>query len=758
MNTWKLEEDQLDLNSLRKMESLFAQGNGYLGWRGSFEEGAGEYSQEGCYINGFCESYPIRYPEIAYAYPEQGHAMLNLMNAKGLFILVDGETVAMNPGQVSGYHREMDFRTGVLERRFVYTAKGGKALEVVFRRLVSQQRQPIGAISLTVTPLNFSGAVQIMSTLDTRASNQTADKDPRVGSHLPPNCFEALSSGAEQHVLFASQRTLKSRLPIACAAAHVWDGTEPVYAEENGCLKLTFTFAARQDAAVTFEKHIAYVGGIAPEDGDQLPLVLEAAQAARTAGFAALLGENTAYLNDYWKRTDIEIQGDEMLQQGLRFNSFHILQSVGKDGLRNVAAKGLTGEGYEGHYFWDTEIYVIPSLLYTNPAVCRKLLEYRHHYLPQARERAREMGHPIGALFPWRSIRGTECSTFFPAGTAQYHINGDIALAVKNYIQSSGDTDFLERFGAEILFETARLFADLGHYSKKDGLFRIDCVTGPDEYTACVNNNFYTNRIARENLWYAYKVYEQLKAENPAALKTLSEAIGLKPAEPETWKKAGDAMYFPYDSENGVFLQDDCFADKADWDFEGTREQHPLLLHFHPLVIYRHRVLKQADTVLADFMLDEYVDEAQIRRDYDYYEPLTTHDSSLSACIHSIVASRVGYSHKAYDYFLRSVRTDLDDHKGNTRDGVHIANMAGTSMCIVNGFAGVRQVNGQLHLRPTLPEKWAGYTFKLLFNGRLIQVKVNRQGAALCLLEGESLPVTLNGDVVMLNVEKEYRQ
>ncbi|QQO08476.1 glycoside hydrolase family 65 protein [Breznakiella homolactica] len=755
MNTWKLEEHELDLSNLRKQESLFAQGNGYFGWRGTFEEGGVPNSLEGCYLNGFYETFPIKYPETAYGYPGQGQTMLNVMNAKTIRLEADGEPVRMDPDKIREYHRELDFRTGVLSRSFVFAASGGKSIRVAVRRVVSFVRKHCGAIAFSVTPIDFSGKLTIMSALDTKSSNQNADKDPRIGTHLPENCFERIETGRNGNTLHAVQRTIRSGLTVACAAGHTVTG-------ESGCdytcgeqsLELAFAFDCVPGSTVEFEKYIAYCGetSLCGGDGDPLTTVLGETEAAAREGFDVLVSENESYLSRYWETAGIEINGDDYLQQGLRFNSFHLIQSVGKDSCRSVAAKGLTGEGYEGHYFWDTEIYVIPSFLYSNPEICRNLLEYRYQCLPAARERAREMGHKNGALFAWRTINGAECSAYFPAGTAQYHINGDIAVAVKNYVQVTGDAGFLEECGAEILFETARFWRDLGNYSEeRNGMFCINCVTGPDEYTALVNNNFYTNRIARENLWYAHSIYTKLEEKNPRRLSELREKIGLGPEEPQEWKRAGDAMFFPYDEKRGVFLQDDSFAYKADWDFSGTPKEHyPLLLHYHPLVLYRHRVLKQADTVLADFMLDQYISDDQIKRDFDYYEPLTTHDSSLSVCIYSIVASRIGYLDKAYDYFLRSARTDLDDHKGNTKDGVHIANMAGTVMCIINGFAGVRQYDGRLELRPLLPGKWKSYKFRLRFRRCLIEVAIAGEGVLLTLLTGKEMSLVCWGRTLEL--------
>ncbi len=756
MNTWKLEENTVPLARLRQQESLFAQGNGYLGWRGTFEEGL-EGSLEGTYLNGFYETYPISYPEIAYAYPCEGQAMLNLMNAKQIRILLEGEDVRMDSPRLSGYHRELDFATGLLTRRFAVTTPSGKGVEVCFQRLVSFARLSVGAIHCRVTSLDYQGELQLLSALNTRSQNQVADKDPRVGAHLPSNCFTLLEKKLGEEETYALAQTLRSGFRVACATRHGLQGTGQGAAarrlEESGdLLEERFTFSLQPGQSLGLSKFIAYAGQTHPGEGEPLTTAREEARKAEEAGFEALLLENEAFLKAYWERSDVRIEGDDALQQGLRFNGFHILQSVGRDGGCSIAAKGLTGEGYEGHVFWDTEMFVIPSLLYSQPDICRNLLAYRYHRLPEARARARDMGHGKGAMFPWRTIGGSECSTFFPAGTAQYHINGDIALAVKNYVQTSGDEAFLEEMGAELLFEIARLWESLGHFSpEKNGRFCIDCVTGPDEYTALVNNNFYTNRIARESLWYAREVYEKLLKERPELLRALGKRLNLAPGEPKAWQRAADRMYFPYEEGLRVNLQDDSFMGKAEWNFEGTpKEQYPLLMHFHPLVIYRHKVLKQADVVLADLLFDAYESKGQIQRDFDYYEARTTHDSSLSACIHSMVACRIGALEKAYAYFMRTARTDLDDHKGNTKDGVHIANMAGTAMCLIHGFAGVRQRNGQLSLRPVIPPEWTSYAFELRFLGRRLAVTVSQPGVQLALLEGEALPVKVFGEAVRL--------
>lgn len=745
MNTWKLEEFEFHSNDNLKLESLFSQGNGYLGWRGTFEEGIKSNSLEGTYINGFYESFPIKHPEIAYGYPETGQSMLNLMNGKIIQIFIDKEMAHLGDEQSNNYYRGLDFRSGVLTRSFSYRTKTGKEVDIAFKRLISFKQSHCAAIHCTVIPRNFSGSIIIRTALSKEAHNQSAGEDPRVGTHLPANCFEPEQMGIQDTRLYLSARTKREKFPLACAVEHDFPIPGRVtHRETDQLLQLCYEVKAEQNESVTFTKYLAYYGKADSGGENTLSLCMDAVSCVKGCSFAELAAENQQFLDEYWNAADIQIEGDDILQQGLRFNGFHIIQSVGRDGKRSIAAKGLSGEGYEGHYFWDTEMYVIPSLLYSNPKICRELLSFRYYTLDAACRRAREMGHKEGALYPWRTIGGVECSSYFPGGTAQYHINGDIALAIENYTQATGDQEFLLEQGADILFQTARLWYDLGHYSnEKHGKFCIDCVTGPDEYTAVVNNNFYTNRIARENLWYASYVYNWMHAQHRGRLVEIKREIGLRDTEPELWKKAGDDMYFPYDKDLQIDLQDDSFSAKAEWDFKNTpKDQYPLLLHFHPLVIYRHKVLKQADTVLADFILDKYQDAGQIKRNYDYYESYTTHDSSLSACVHSIMAARIGYLDKAYNYFMKTARMDLDDKKGNTKDGLHIANMAGASMCIINGFGGLRQWNGNLILRPVKPEKWRQYSFKIRFQGSLLQVTVADE-VKVTLLEGREQTITL---------------
>ncbi len=526
---------------------------------------------------------------------------------------------------------------------------------------------------------------------------------------------------------------------------------------DDDCPGLRFSVDAPAGGALRLEKFCALVSSLdrpANELADHSAIVLEQ---ARHVGFDALCIEQEAQLADFWRDADVEIDGDAALQQGLRFNLLHLLQSVGRDGRTNIAAKGVTGSGYDGHYFWDTEIYVFPVMLHTRPQIARGLLEFRYRTLDAARARARELDHPHGALFPWRTIAGEECSAYFPAGTAQFHINADIAFAVKRYWEATGDDEFMRTQGAELVLETARLWLGLGHF-QRGGVddapdaettqrFVIHTVTGPDEYTALVDNNLYTNAMAQMHLAFAAEVVAWLAATEPATLARVTDAIALLPGEPLLWQRAAACMHLPYDRARGIHPQDDSFLSKPRWEVADIpAHKLPLLLHYHSLVIYSRQVCKQADVLLALLLLGERFELADKRRDFDYYEPITTHDSSLSRCIFGIVATEVGYDDKAYAYFEQGVRADLDDHHHNTHRGVHTAAMAGAWLGVVAGFAGLRMRRGEPVFAPRLPARWSRCAFKLRIGAAQLQVEMDRGATHYRLVEGEALALR-HGDV-----------
>ncbi|MET0982288.1 MAG: glycoside hydrolase family 65 protein, partial [Telluria sp.] len=693
LDPWCIRETGFDTASHFLRETLFALGNGYIGLRGTGEEGytgpAGT-SLDGTYLNGFYESEPIVYPEAAHALAKTNQFMLNVPNAKGIELTIDGERFDPLAGTLARYERALDFRNGVLQRSLEWTSAGGKRIALRSRRVVAFTDKHLFAIEFEVTPLNFSGQVTLRSFIDGAVKNQEAGDDPRVGSAVSGPALQTVSTEQEASFSALVQRTHNSGFTLVSALDSSVEGVGPSAWREGEQAGQAFTCAATLGQPIRLTKFGSYYSSRDYPEGELLARAQDTLATAKAAGFEALCAAQAAYLADFWASADVEIAGDDALQQGIRFNQYHLLQSVGRDGRTNIAAKGVTGEGYEGHYFWDTEIYIFPFFLYSKPEIARKLLEYRYAGLGQARERARQMSHATGALYPWRTIAGGECSAYFPAGTAQYHINADIAYSIKSYYEATADLDYMAQAGLEIVLETARIWLGIGSYDRQ-GRFCINEVTGPDEYTALVNNNYYTNAMARMHLHFAADMVDTIGEERPGDFERIASATGLQAGEADAWRQAATLMHLPYDAALGIHEQDDSFLSKKLWDFANTpKENYPLLLNYHPMVIYRHQVCKQADVVLALLLLSDEFTLDDKRRDFDYYEAVTTHDSSLSSCIFSIIASEVGYHDKVYDYFMETARLDLDDTHGNTHYGVHTAAMAGTWMGVAYGFGGMR--------------------------------------------------------------------
>ena len=479
-----------------------------------------------------------------------------------------------------------------------------------------------------------------------------------------------------------------------------------------------------------------------------LPFVNEELTGFAADGYDKEFAAHAAMMEHFWETADIRVDGDVPLQQGLRFNLYHIMQASGRDGRTGMGAKGLSGEGYEGHYFWDTEMYVLPVFVYTQPELARSLLDYRYSTLDKARDRARVLGHPIGALYPWRTINGEEASTYFPLGTAQYHINADVAYAFQLYVAVTNDIDYLADKAAEVLCETARVWADVGCFAEcRGGKYCICSVTGPDEYNAIVDNNFYTNLMAQQNLYAAVNALETLKEQRPDAYQKLIKKIHLDPDEPAQWKKTADAMYFAYDEKRQVYLQDDGFMLRKPWDDSRIppEKRHLLYENYHPLFIYRQRMSKQADAIMGMMLYSALFTDEELLRNYDFYQTVTLHHSSLSTCIFGILASRIGRHEDAYTYFAQSARMDLDDYHDNFYAGIHAANMAGTWQSIVFGFAGLRLVNGVPEFKFYIPEAWNGYHFTVKIKESVLAVDVLPDGWSITLQSGDAVNFLVEG-------------
>ncbi len=726
-----------------QFETAVALANGYLGIRGTPEEDH-PVREPGTYLNGFYETRPIVYGEHAYGFPRVGQTMLNCPSGKILKLYVDDEPFDPDKAEVVAFHAGLNMRRGTVDREIEWLTPDGKRISLSTMRLVSFPHKHLAALDYRVVAKDADAEFIIASEMINRHPLPFDTDDPRLGSGFAGRVLHPAGTSAAGRRAILSYVTHGSRLTLGCGMDHVVE-TRCDVATDLECTDdfaaVVFKVRARAGEPVRIVKFLSYHysdQAKPPEIRDQTGWTLDRAM---EDGFETVLERQRTFVEGFWQRSDVELEGgSEDKQQIIRWNLFQLLQASARAEGHGIGARGLTGQTYEGHYFWDTEIYVLPFLIYTNPRIARSLLKHRYDHLDKARERARELGHP-GATFPWRTINGYEASAYYAAGTAQYHINADIVYAIRKYVEVTGDVEFLHRYGAEILVETARFWLDLGGFIEHDGRrFCINGVTGPDEYTAVVNNNFFTNIMARENLRYAVAVVHELEKKHPEVFADLVRKTGLASGETTEWQKAADLMYVPYDERLGIYPQDDAFLNKEIWDFANTPEdKYPLLLHYHPLNLYRHQVIKQADTILAMFLLGDQFSLEEKKRNFDYYDPLTTHDSSLSVCIQSIVANEVGYTAKAREYFNFAVSMDLADVGGNMMHGAHIASIGGSWMALVYGFAGMRDHGGRITFQPRPPEDWRCLRFPLTIRGSRIRVEVRPDATTFRLEDGAGL-------------------
>ena len=758
LNAWEVTEERFDRKTNYRNETTFALSNGYIGTRGTMEEAYDfdvDTGMEGNFINGFYESTDIRYGEANFGSPLRSQTLLNLPNMKETKVYVDGEEFSLLEGCVSDYQRTLYLKEGIVRRSLIWTTRSGKQLQMDSLRLVSFDRKHVMVQQMCLTALNFEGEIEVRSRLNANVENQTRKTNPIVdygpfGPRLTPELF-----GAEGANLTYVGTTIGSKLSMGCGSDICVFPVEAVKEIEAKIEELeafsTIKIQLHQKETVTLDKFMVYVSCLDEYEGQLEEFVQEELKTAMQIGAEELINRQKAYVEDFWQRAAIQIEGEDALStiQGLNFNLFHIFQGAGRDGKCGMPAKALTGEGYEGHYFWDTEMYMIPLFIYTQPEVAKALLSWRFHTLDQARARARVMGHPVGALFPWRTINGEEASTYYPLGSAQYHINADVSYAVNLYYQVTGDEDFMIHEGAEILIETARVWADVGSFSEvKGGKYCICSVTGPDEYNVLVDNNFYTNLMARENLRDAVDMVHLLEEKAPEKLDELKCRIGFSVDELPLWEEIIEKMYFPYDESRRIYPMDDGFMMRKPWDEERIPPEKRSWLYenYHPLFIMRHRMSKQADAILGFYLHNDCFTEEEIRRNYDFYQEVTLHHSSLSTCIFGIVASDIGYHEEAYRYFSDSARMDLDDYHNNFYAGVHGANMAGTWQALINGFAGMRMHHGRLSFKPHLPEQWSRLTFRIQYLGSVIEVTMKEDTISFVLLSGNPVRIYLKKD------------
>ncbi|MGC9496015.1 glycoside hydrolase family 65 protein [Streptomyces sp. WG7] len=744
---WSVRETALNLDLLAQSESVFALSNGHIGWRGNLDEGE-PHGLPGSYLNGVYELHPLPYAEAGYGYPESGQTVINVTNGKLLRLLVDDEPFDLRYGRLGKHERTLDLRRGVLERICEWTSPAGTTIRVRSTRLVSLTQRAIAAVEYEVEPLDSRTRVVIQSELVTNESLPDPDGDPRTAKALrsPLEPEEDLATGSRLRLV---HRTRRSGLRVAVAADHVVDtsGEITTSSESNtDVARLTVTSVLEPGQRLRVQKTVAHGWSGArsrPAMSDQVEAALAA---AAHSGWDGLVAEQRAYLDDFWARADVEVHGDEEIQQAVRFALFHVLQAGARAEQRAIPAKGLTGSGYDGHAFWDTEMFVLPVLTYTEPRAVAEALRWRRDTLPAARDRAAQLGLR-GAAFPWRTIDGSEGSAYWPAGTAAFHVAADIAHAAVRYTAATGDTGFERDTALELLVETARLWRSLGHHDHH-GVFHIDGVTGPDEYSAIAYDNTYTNLMARSNLLAAADVCERHPDE--------AARFGVDDEESAAWRDAAESVHIPYNDELGVHEQHSGFTRHQRWDFAHTAaDQYPLMLHFPYFDLYRKQVIKQSDLVLAMYTcgswFDAHCDEDQIARNFAYYEPLTVRDSSLSACCQAVVAAQTGHLRLAYDYAAEAALMDLADLEHNTRDGLHIASLAGTWMALVAGFGGTRRDGDSLRFTPRLPEKFSRLAFRLQFRGRCLRVEIGADTATYTLLSGSPLTIHHHGNALTVN-------
>jgi alpha,alpha-trehalose phosphorylase len=764
---WSIIEKRFHPEFLAQLETMLALGNGYLGMRGCPEEG-GPNAENSTLINGFYETSPIVYPEDAYGFAKTGQTIFGVTDSKIIKLFVDDEPFWLPNANLLSYDRRLNMKSGTLDREILWETPAGKQVLITSRRLVSFANRHVAAISYGVTLLNAGASLVISSEMAANEPSAHTDaNDPRQTRGFAERALHHRTSYAKDRRIVLCHATEKSRLTLTCATDHSLETSCP-HAYKTACTEefgqVAFTIDARPGCPIDLTKCMVYHTSQTVSAEELCGRAEWTMDRVMSQGFQQLLASQEQYMDDFWHRSDVRVRdireertkrSTVEIQQAIRFNLFHILQASARAEDAGVPAKGLTGQAYEGHYFWDTEIYVLPFLTYTSPRIAKNLLTFRYKMLPQARGRARQLGHR-GAMFPWRTISGEEASAYYAAGTAQYHINADIMYALRKYVQATGDEAFLRDYGAEMLVETARLWLDLGFYSAaKGGKFCINSVTGPDEYNTVVNNNAYTNLMARENLRYAAQTVESLRATDPAAYNALVHKTALEPSEVEGWMRATESMYVPYDEKRNIIPQDDSFLDREPWDFRNTpREHYPLLLFYHPLNIYRKQVIKQADVVLAMFLLGNAFSAEAKKRNFEFYDPLTTGDSSLSSCVEAIIAAQVGDTEKAIRYGMAALLMDLADVGGNVKDGCHIASMGGTWMMLTYGLGGMRDDDGTLSFWPRrAPEDDAILRFPLTYRGHMLEVEIGLEKVEYTLREGESLVIRHETEEIRLTRE-----
>jgi len=729
IDEWSIIEESFDTQTHEISESVFSIGNGYMGGRANFEEQYSGRSLQGSYMAGVYYPDKTRVGWWKNGYPEYFAKVLNSTNWIGINIDIDGVPLDLAACTVSEFRRELNMKEGTLSRSFTAELEGGKQVKVESIRLVSMVRQEIGAIRYSIIPVNFAGNITITPYLDGDIKNKDSNYDEKFWNEV-----EKKGEADGGHL------TLKTKkLDFHVTSAMAFDilvsgekiSLEAEVIEREKYVASQVSLDVQQGDQVVIYKYAANVTSRNYGLGQLVDAAKAKLQEAKEAGFVTLLTEQAAAWADKWKESDIIIEGDPSAQQAIRFNIFQLNQTYnGEDDRLNIGPKGFTGEKYGGSTYWDTEAYCVPFYLSTaDSSIARNLLIYRYKHLEKAKENARKLGFTKGALYPMVTMNGEECHNEWEITFEEIHRNGAIAYAIFNYVNYTGDQAYLGQYGLEVLVEISRFWEERVHYVPHKDKYVMLGVTGPNEYENNVNNNWYTNRMASWTMEYTLEALTYLQENESSRYAELSDKLELQETEISKWTDIIAKMYYPADEERGIYLQQDGFLDKEIIQVKDLAPEHlPLNQKWSWDRILRSCFIKQADVLQGLFFLGDRYDLETKKRNFDFYEPITVHESSLSPCIHAILACELGYKEKAYEMYLRTSRLDLDNYNNDTEDGCHSTSMAGTWMSIVHGFGGLRVQDGRLILRPSNPGHWKSYSFKIMFRGARLKVSVTDLG------------------------------
>lgn len=729
-DAWKIIEKGFDPHLNKISESIFSLGNGRMGQRANFEETYTGDSLPGNYIAGVYYPDKTRVGWWKNGYPESLAKVINAANWIGLNVMIDDEVLDLAKVQVTDFKRELNMQEGYLLRSFTANLKDGKKLSVVATRFCSIANDEVAAMRYHIIPLNFNAQLSFTAFTDGDVENQ----DSNYGEKF----WESVASEIVEHEAYLTLRTKKTAFEVCTGSSlkvlkgkdQIQPDLEAVYREKY--VGQSFTIDALAGEEITIYKIVAILSSENHPKSELMEHCKTVVQGAAEQGFDVLLAEQAKAWANKWKESDIVIEGDIAAQQAIRFNIFHLFQTyTGKDDRLNIGPKGFTGEKYGGSTFWDTEAYCLPFYLATaEPNVSRNLLVYRYKQLDKAIENAKKLGFDNGAaLYPMVTMNGEECHNEWEITFEEIHRNGAIAFAIYNYIRYTGDEAYLTEYGLEVLIAIARFWKQRVNWSNHKHKYVILGVTGPNEYENNVDNNWYTNLIAAWCLKYANSAAETVKKQSPKKYKQLMERLDFKEKELTDWANIVESMYYPEDKKRGIFLQQDGYLDKEPLTVKHlSKSDRPLNQNWSWDRILRSCFIKQADVLQGLYFFEEDYDLETIRRNFDYYEPKTVHESSLSPCVHSIIAAKLNDEARAYEFYLRTARLDLDNYNNDTEDGLHITSMAGTWMSIVEGFAGMRVRNGQLQFSPFLPGKWEAFSFTVIFRGATLKIRIAEHG------------------------------